>query len=176
MAKPILETPRLSLREMTRDDLGFVAELLADAREMRYYPKCYSREEAAAWIDRSLRGYAEYGHAFWLVSLRATGEPMGQASLVRHEIDGQTEVGLGYLIHPPFWQHGYASEAASAIRDYAFDKLEKDRIVCMVRPVNIASQRVALRIGLKPERLTMFKDFEHLMFSQNRPVAHSLQA
>ena len=52
MQKQILETPRLLLREMSLDDLDFVAAMLADPEVMRYSPKCYSRDEAAVWIGR----------------------------------------------------------------------------------------------------------------------------
>ncbi len=47
----VLETDRLALREMSLDDLDFVATMLADPQVMRFYPKCYSREESAGWIE-----------------------------------------------------------------------------------------------------------------------------
>ncbi len=67
MQKQILETPRLMIREMSLGDLDFVATLLADPEVMRYYPKCYSREEAGAWIQRQINRYAKHGHGLWLV-------------------------------------------------------------------------------------------------------------
>ena len=54
MQKQILETPRLILREMSLADLDFVAAMLADPEVMRYYPKCYSRQEAETWIGRQM--------------------------------------------------------------------------------------------------------------------------
>jgi RimJ/RimL family protein N-acetyltransferase len=44
-------------------------------------------------------------------------------------------------------------------------------VISLIRPVNTPSQRVALRIGLKPEKMTMFRDYEHLFFSMSRPAA-----
>ncbi len=47
----VLESDRLALREMSLEDLDFVATMLADSQVMRFYPKCYSREESAGWIE-----------------------------------------------------------------------------------------------------------------------------
>ncbi|MGD9634882.1 MAG: GNAT family N-acetyltransferase [Pirellulales bacterium] len=169
MAEPIVETPRLSLREMTWDDLDFLARLLADERVMRHYPKTCTREEAKLWMGRILDRYANHGHAFWLVSLRDTLEPIGQVGLLLQHVDGVDEPEIGYMIQADHWRQGYALEAASAVRDYAFDVLNRPRVISLIRPVNIPSQRVALRVGLKPERLTIWHDLDHLVFSLARP-------
>jgi RimJ/RimL family protein N-acetyltransferase len=169
MVELILETPRLALREMTWDDLDFLTVLLADERVMRHYPKCCTREEAKLWLGRIIERYASHGHAFWLVTLRATGEPIGQVGLLLQHVEGVDEPEIGYMIYAPHWRHGYALEAASAVRDYAFDVLDKPRVISLIRPVNIPSQRVALRVGLKPEKLTIWHDLEHLVFSLVRP-------
>lgn len=142
--------------------------MLADPLVMRYYKKPYSRQEAERWLNRVLLGYEMHGHSLWLVSLLDTGEPIGQVGLIRQSIDGQPEDEIGYLIHHPFWRKGYASEAAVAVRDYAFAALDRRRVISLVRPVNIPSLRVALRVGLKPEKLTTFHDLEHLVFSLHR--------
>jgi RimJ/RimL family protein N-acetyltransferase len=169
MSTIILQSPRLALREMTWDDLDFLATLLADPQVMRHYPKCYSRDESKAWLQKQLDRYAEDGHGLWLVVDRATSEPIGQVGLSRQQVDGFDEPEIGYLIHAPYWRQGFATEAAAAVRDHAFGVLGKQRVVSIIRPVNIPSQRVALRIGLKPEKLTTFKGFESLVFSSSRP-------
>lgn len=169
MANSILATPRLSLREMTWDDLDFLAMLLADERVMRHYPKPCTREEAQLWMGRILDRYAQHGHAFWLVSLRATGAPIGQVGLLLQHVDGVDEPEIGYMIHADHWRQGYASEAAAAVRDHAFTRLDKPRVISLIRPVNVPSQRVALRLGMKPERLTSWHDLDHLVFSLARP-------
>lgn len=172
-ANPILETPRLSLREMTWDDLDFLARLLADERVMRHYPKPCTREGAKLWMGRIIERYAQHGHAFWLVALRATGEPIGQVGLLLQHVDGVDEPEIGYMIHANHWRQGYASEAAAAVRDHAFTRLDKPRVISLIRPVNIPSQRVALKLGLKPERLTRWHDLDHLVFSLARPLIES---
>ena len=57
---------------------------------------------------------------------------------------------IGYLLKKEFWHRGYASEAASAIRDYAFDCLHMDEVWSIIRENNFASQAVAIRLGMEP--------------------------
>lgn len=160
----ILETPRLVLRELTPDDLHFVAVMLAHPEVMHFWPKTYSRNEAEAWIRNHQERYERDGFGYWLAVDKANGQPIGQAGLLRQEVDGAIETGIGYIIHRPFWRQGYATELALACRDYAFNPLGKERILVLVRPENMVSQSVARKLGVKPERETTYAGFKHLVF------------
>jgi [ribosomal protein S5]-alanine N-acetyltransferase len=161
----MLETQRLFLREMSLDNLDFVAAMLAHPEVMRYWPKCYNREEAADWIKRQQQRYAKHGVGYWLALDKSSSEPVGQAGLLVQQVDGVEEIGLGYIIHRPFWRMGFATEAAAASMDYAFNKLGRNRVIALVRPENIPSQEVALNLGMKIEKSTHFADYQHLVFA-----------
>ena len=162
----IIETPRLALREMTLDDLDFVALMLADPEVMRFYPKRYSRDEAESWVRRERDRYAQHGHGRWLVQDRVTAQPVGQVGLILQRVEGVDEPEVSYLIHRPFWGRGYATEAALATRDHAFEVLDKPRVISLIRPKNIPSQGVARKLGMEPEGRTVeHGGFEHLLFS-----------
>jgi len=160
----VRETDRLSLRELSLDDLDFVAKMLAHPEVMAFWPKPHSREESEAWILRQQERYARDGYGYWLAVEKASGQPIGQAGLLRQEVDGVTETGIGYIMHRPFWRRGLATEAAAACRDYAFEKLGKERLVVLVRPENVVSQIVARKLGAKPERETIYAGFVHTVF------------
>ena len=162
--RSILETERLRLREMSPDDLDFLAELVAHPEVMRYWPKCYTREEAANWIQRQLQRYAKDGAGYWLALEKNSGRPVGQAGLLAMQVDGVDELGLGYMMHRPFWRMGFATEAAQACRDYGFSMLGKKRIVCLVRPENLPSLGVVRKLGLTYEKRTHYADFEHSVY------------
>lgn len=166
--RTILETPRLALREMSRADLDFIAEMLADPLVMRFYPQTYSREEAAGWIERQLDRYVKHGSGLWLALDRATGEPVGQVGLLRQTVDGVEEPEVGYLLHRPHWSRGLATEAAAAVRDWAFEVRKEPYVISLIRPENLPSQAVALRIGMQPERETIFHDLRHMVFKRQR--------
>ncbi len=165
----ILETPRLVLRELSLDDLDFVAEMLAHPEVMRFWPRPYTRDEAADWIRRQRNRYFQDGYGYWLALGKANSQPIGQAGLLAQELDGVSETGIGYIIHRPFWRQGFATEAAAACRDYAFSTLGKRRVTALVRPENVVSQKVARGIGLKPERETTYAGFAHVLFAAANP-------
>jgi ribosomal-protein-alanine N-acetyltransferase len=163
--KPVLETSRLALRELSLDDLDFVAGMLAHPEVMRFYPQVYSREESRLWIERQLHRYAGNGHGLWLVQDRATGEPLGQVGLLLQLVDGVEEPEIGYLIHRPFWRRGLATEAALAVRSWAFDTMGLERVISLIRPENTPSQGVARKLGMRPEKRSQFHWLEHVVFA-----------
>jgi len=163
----ILETERLRLREMSLEDLDFLADLVAHPEVMKYWPKCYTRDEAANWIQRQLQRYAKDGAGYWLALEKVSGRPVGQAGLLAMQVDGVEEIGLGYMMHRSFWRMGYATEAAHASKEYGFSKLCKKRIVALVRPENLPSLGVVKKLGMKYEKRTHYADFEHSVFVAN---------
>lgn len=154
---------------MSLADLDFIASLLAHPDVMRFYPKCYSREEAVGWVDRQMQRYREHGHGLWLILERQTGQPVGQVGLLRQLVNGREEPEVGYLIHRPYWRRGYATEAARATREFAFETMDHHRVVSLIRPENLPSQGVARKIGMQPVCTTTFAGLEHQVHSVARP-------
>lgn len=145
-------TERLAFRPMTTDDLDDMAALLGDPDVMRHYPRPRTRDEAAGWIAWNQRLYQQEGHGLWILTLRATGEFVGDCGLTPQDVDGVTELEIGYHVRTAYQGRGLATEAAAACRDFARDVLAAPRLVAIVRPDNVPSQRVAEKIGLPFER------------------------
>jgi ribosomal-protein-alanine N-acetyltransferase len=167
--RTVLETPRLRLREVSREDLDFIAAMRSHPEVMRFYPKIYSREESAEWIERQLDRYARHGHGLWLVEDRLTAEPRGAVGLVMQEIDGTEEPEIGYMIHYPYWRLGLATEAALATRDWAFETRGLARVISLIRPENLPSQGVARNLGMTQGRCIWIFGFDHIVFEMKRP-------
>jgi RimJ/RimL family protein N-acetyltransferase len=166
----ILETARLTLRELIPSDLDFMAEMLADAEVMRYYPKRLTRDLSADWIERQIARYLTDGYGLWLALERASGNPVGQVGLVRQQVNGADECEVGYLIHKPYWRHGFATEAALACRDYAFRTLRKPRVISLVKPDNEASRGVAENLGMEIVGRAPYSGTEHLVYAVRNPA------
>jgi RimJ/RimL family protein N-acetyltransferase len=149
-----IPTKRLAFRQMTADDLDDMAALLGDPDVMRYYTRPKDRDEAMAWIDWNQRLYRQEGFGLWLLTLRATGEFVGDCGLTPQEVDGTIDVEVGYHIRADLQGHGYATEAAAACRDYARHTLHLERLIAIIHPDNVPSQRVAEKTGLTHERDT----------------------
>ncbi|MGN0904066.1 MAG: GNAT family N-acetyltransferase [Alphaproteobacteria bacterium] len=170
--KIILETPRILLREMTPDDFGSLCTLLQDGETMYAYEGAFSDAEVLEWLDRQRTRYARDGFGLWGMIEKETGRFIGQAGLTLQDAGGTEETEIGYLLNRGVWHCGYASEAAAACRDYAFQVLGRDRVVSLIRDSNRASQRVAERIGMKKEGLFIkhFRhvDMPHFIYAVNR--------
>jgi RimJ/RimL family protein N-acetyltransferase len=152
--RSVLTTRRLILRQMTSADLDHMAALLGDPDVMRYYPAPKSRDEAQAWIDWNQRLYRERGFGLWAITIRATNEFAGDCGLTPQRVDGAEEIEVGYHIRAGLQGNGYATEAAAACRDFARDVHGLRRLIAIIDPANIPSQRVAARIGLEQEKTT----------------------
>lgn len=141
-----LETSRLILREMSADDATALRDVFSDPRVMASFPgtKPFDTDRMNAWVGRNLAHQAEHGYGLFSVVHRADGLVIGDCGLERMEVG----VELGYDLRSDYWCRGLATEAATAVRDFAFDQLGHDRIVSLIRVGNQASRRVAEKVGM----------------------------
>jgi RimJ/RimL family protein N-acetyltransferase len=147
-------TARLTFREMTADDLDQMAALLGDPVVMTYYAHPRDRTESLAWIEWNQRLYREHGFGLWIIEERETGRFVGDCGLTPQAVDGLVEIEVGYHVVTALQRRGYATEAAAACRDHARDLVGLDRLIAVIHRDNVASQRVAEKIGLHFERKT----------------------
>lgn len=150
----ILQTERLLLLEMTQEDFPALCRILQDEQTMYAYEGAFSDSEAQVWLDRQLERYRQLGFGLWAVILKQTGEMIGQCGLTMQPWKGQELLEIGYLFNRSYWHCGYATEAAQACRQYAFETLGADEVCSIIRDTNTASQQVALRNGMhKADRM-----------------------
>jgi [ribosomal protein S5]-alanine N-acetyltransferase len=162
---PILETPRLILREFSPDDVDALASVLCDAETMRFYPAALDRTGVQDWIARNRRRYAKDGHGLWAMLLKPTGALIGDCGLTAQEVDGENHIEIGYHVRRDHWGQGLATEAARGCRDLGFSGLPVDRLVSIIRPENLASRRVAEKNGMIPWKEVTRMGIPHLVYS-----------
>ncbi len=150
--KQILETERVYLRQLTQADYEALSTLLQDEEVMYAYEHAFTPEEVQEWLDKQLKRYLEDGIGLWAIISKETGEFLGQAGLTWQETDQERELEVGYLLKKEYWHQGYATEAAKACKEYAFYVLGQNRVSAIIRDNNLASQQVAQRLGMTPER------------------------
>lgn len=150
----ILETRRLILRHLEMSDLQELYTLYQDPEIRRYFPDgVLSYEDTKEELEWYLNGHPEYPElGLWATVHKESGKFIGRCGLLRWEIDGTLETEIAYLLDKNFWHQGLATEAARGIMSYAFETLNLTRLICLMDPENVASQKVAQRIGMKLER------------------------
>jgi RimJ/RimL family protein N-acetyltransferase len=104
------------------------------------------------WVQRNLDHQEQYGYGLFSVILKANGELVGDCGLEHMELDGLPEVEIGYDFLSAYWCRGLATEAAESIRDFAFEQLGLQRVISLIQPDNVASARVAEKIGMTKEK------------------------
>jgi len=150
----MLETPRLLLRHLIMDDLDELFALYSDPEIRRYFPEgILNYEDTKEELEWHMNGHPRHPQlGLWATVHKETGRFIGRCGLLPWEIDGNMEIEIAYLLDKKFWHQGLATEAANGIMKYAFEKLNFSRLICLIDPNNIASQRVAERIGMALER------------------------
>ncbi|MBI3097954.1 MAG: GNAT family N-acetyltransferase [Planctomycetes bacterium] len=152
-----IETDRLCLRELTSDDLEALFAVLGDREALYNWPKIFTREEVAGWIERSQASYEKHGHGLWAVVLKSTGECIGDCGIVLQVVEGKEERELGYHLQKKHWGNGYATEAGAACMEFAFRSLKRDRIISLIMPHHTKARGVAERLGMRVEREVQWK-------------------
>lgn len=149
MSDMILQTERLYLREMTQSDFPLLCKHLQDAEVMYAYEHPFSDNEVQEWLERQLDHYKAYGFGLWAVILKDNDELIGQCGLTMQCCEESEVLEVGYLFDKRYWHKGYAIEAATACKKYAFEKLNADEVFSIIRDTNLASQNVARRNGMR---------------------------
>ncbi len=147
--KLIIETERLMLREFSAHDFDKLFEILSDPETMQHYPAPFNEERVKGWIEWNLQNYADHGFGLWAVVLRETGGLIGDCGLTIQNINGEQLPEIGYHIHKKYWRKGFGSEAARAVRNWAFENTEFDCLYSYMKYSNIGSYSTALAIGMK---------------------------
>jgi len=143
-----IETERLIIREFTEDDYDDLYAIVSDPETMQHYPAPWDEEKAHHWITWNMENYRNHGFGLGPVILKETGEMIGNCGISIQNIGGQLLPEVGYQFNKKFWHKGYASEAARAARDYAFENTEYDRIYSYMKYTNIGSYSTAMLNGM----------------------------
>lgn len=174
-----LETERLTLRPLSLDDLDELARFLTDRETMRHIGGggTRTRDQARETLGRMIQSFDARGYGQLAVERKEDGAFLGRCGLlvwdpetwtITEKADGPLEVEVGYLLGREHWGNGYATEAATAVRDWALSELGLERLICLIYPDNVRSIRVAEKLGMEPE--------DEIVIFGNRVTRYALRA
>jgi len=159
----ILETERLLLRRLVLDDLNDLFALYRDPEIRKYFPEgVLTLEETREELEWHKDGHPRFPKlGLWATIHKETGKFIGRCGLLPWTIEDRQEVEIAYMIDKTFWGQGLATEAARGILEYGFEQLNLSRLICLIDPDNVASQKVAEKIGMTLERQVDGIDGDH---------------
>lgn len=160
MSDKILATPRLILRQWRDSDLQIMAEINQDPQVMEHFPAPKTLEETQNFIVGNRALYDQVGYFLYAVELKDTHGLIGWVGLqpVGDEMPCAPAIEIGWRIGTKYWGKGYASEAAQAVVDHAFNTLGLNELVSFTTTTNKRSEKLMQRLGfMRSEK----DDFDH---------------
>ena len=146
-----LKTKRLLIREIQLSDIPALVEIWTDPDVTQFMGGPRDKD----FLARSFAEDVETGsdpYDLWPVIEVASNDVIGHCGLLQKEVDGRPETELVYVLHKLVWGKGYATKAATMLRDYAFEVCQLDRLVSLIDPANHGSERVAQKVGMTLEK------------------------
>ncbi|PLR98438.1 GNAT family N-acetyltransferase [Bacillus sp. T33-2] len=159
----IIETDRLYLRELVLDDKNELSKVLSDPESMQYYPEPFNKERVENWIRWNINNYKKFNHGLWTVILKDGEKFIGDCGITMQTIDNETVPEIGFHIIKEFWNKGYATEAAIACKNYAFEVLNYPRIFSYTTITNVPSQKVAQKMGMDTYKIFENNGEQHIV-------------
>ncbi|MDI5975507.1 GNAT family N-acetyltransferase [Amycolatopsis magusensis] len=145
-----LATGRLSLRRPAAADIDAILAIHRDPRTCAHNPsdRLTARDEAEELFHRWDAHWSGYGFGYWTVRTAAGPEPAGFCGVKVMRFDERMVLNLFYRFAPAHWGAGLATEAATAVVEWAAAHQPSYSVIARVRPANHASAKVAARAGL----------------------------
>ena len=154
----IIETERIYLRPFCIGDIEPFATICANPKVMRYIGdgKPVSRNIIADKIPQWIGLYEQQEYGLMALVIKDMNKLIGFCGLLHQTVDGDQYIELGYRLDEAYWGKGLATEAAVAVREYAFNVLEIPMVISIIHHQNAASKRVVKKMGMKLMKRTEF--------------------
>lgn len=166
----VIETERLSLRQLSLEDAPFILTLVNQPSFLRYIGDKQVRniEDAQQYLlNGPIASYKQNGFGLYLVQLKDGGASIGMCGLIKRAELPNVDIGFAFL--PDFWGQGFGFEAATAVLKYGQETLQLDRIVAITSLDNEPSIKLLRRMGfILEEIINLGKDREQVkLFGKN---------
>ncbi len=168
-AAPVLQTPRLRLRPFCQPDWPAYARMCADPEVMQFIGgggQPQTAEEAWRSMAVFLGHWQLRGYGMWALEHRDSGALLGRVGFI--DPPGWPGFELGWLLAREHWGFGYAREAAAAALRHAFEVLQRERVISLIRPQNQRSIAVAEALGYSYSRNIELMGIDALVYEVRR--------
>ncbi|MCY7360330.1 MAG: GNAT family N-acetyltransferase [Rudanella sp.] len=164
----ILETDRLSIRQLTLTDAPFIVELVNTPGWLRFIGDrdIKTNEQAENYLTNGpMASYTQNGFGLFGVELKSEKTLIGMCGLIKRKTLPNPDIGFAFL---PGWMGiGFAFEAANAVMALATNTLKLPTVLAITLPDNQPSRKLLEKIGLKFVRIFSSPDKEELMLYSN---------
>jgi RimJ/RimL family protein N-acetyltransferase len=159
--------PQVVLRQWRESDRLPFAEMNADPKVMRFFPRPLTAEESAAAQDKYFAAITERGWNHWAVEVE--GKFAGLTGLAEATFPAPFTpcIEIGWRFRPEYWGRGIAYAAARQAEAYAFRELRLPELFTFTAVLNLPSQRLMERLGFRRD---LKGDFLHPRVPEGHPI------
>ncbi len=167
-----LKTERLTLRSLNEND---VAHFLRFSNDVGF--TCFSvpghhprdREGVLSQLRLRITKFETNGIGVFLINLKDNEESIGICAVNPYEVEGKSEMELGFRLCLEHWGQGFATEASRAILNYAFREINLEKVVTFAVPQNTASLKVIEKLGFRYSKTFVHANLLHRLYDlENR--------
>ncbi len=144
--KAVLQTKRLILRPFENSDFPDLLRHRSDERVMEFLGGIQDAETVMKRLNSYIENFDRLGYSMCAMIWKSTGKFIGVGGL--QDIEGGTDVEVGFTVDPEFWRKGIATECTIACIKHGFDVLRFNRIIAQTRSDNTGSRMVLERAGM----------------------------
>lgn len=163
----MIQTERLCLRRWQPEDRAPFAALNADPLVMEYFVKTLSREESNAVVDRHMAHWEARGWGAFAVEYQGRCVGYIGVTVPAYELPFSPCVEIGWRLSREVWNQGIATEGARAVLRHSFEVLALPEVVSFTAEVNVRSQRVMEKLGMRRDPAD---DFDHPKVASGHPL------
>ncbi|MEW6999047.1 GNAT family N-acetyltransferase [Colwelliaceae bacterium BS250] len=157
----IVETERLSIRQITNEDAINLTKVLADPIVMQYSTVgVHSEEQIYDYIANCKNQYDLNGYGHWAIYNSITNEFVGVCGLNKHEVDTDDVIHINYRLATEQQGKGYAIESTFGVLNFAKNTLKLKVIHALIESANISSVKVVDRTGFQFIKSAVFRGFK----------------
>lgn len=162
-----IKTERLLLRRWKEKDLEYFIHMNQDEEVMRYFPSKRNAVQTKAFYEKIIQEFSEYGYGLYAAEETCSGSFIGFIGFhhTNMAVDFCPCIEIGWRLDQEYWGRGYATEGAKACLKHGFEKLGLDKIYSFTAVLNMPSQHVMQKIGMKFEQ-----NFGHPEIVENHPL------
>ncbi len=160
------ESSRLLFRKVTLADFSDWLEFFLDSSSFLHWKseRLSPEKECQDWYEKQFGRYETNRGGMNALIEKSTGYLIGHCGLLVQQVDGITELEIGYSLLPAGRNKGYATEAAIRCKEFAFQKRFADSLISIISKTNQPSMNVAVKNGMKPEKQTVYNQNEVIIY------------
>lgn len=145
----VAETERLKIRRFYKTELTALWAIMGKPEVMYAWEVGFKKSETQKWLNHQYTRYHKDGYGYFAVTLKDSGKLIGQAGLMKLDLNRENVVEIGYIFNNSYLGQGYAIESARACVDLAFGRFKLGKLYATIRPENAASVKLAIKLGMR---------------------------